>query len=47
MLRQVWPSYQKPMTRLQLGKTLGLAHVRRAGQSEPALLAFLRRISIL
>jgi hypothetical protein len=47
MLHQVWPGYQKPMTRMQIVKTLGIAHVRRAAQNEPALLFFLRRIGIM
>jgi hypothetical protein len=47
MLHQVWPAYQKPMTRVQIAKTLGIAHVRRAVQSEPALLSFLRRVEIV
>ena len=47
MLRQAWPSYQKPMTRVQVARTLEIAHVRRATQSEPALRTFLRRVGLI
>ena len=35
------------MTRSQIARKLEIEHVLRASQSEPALLAFLRRIGIV
>ena len=46
LLRQVWPGYQKPITRVQIARMLSFAHVQRAARNEPALLALLRRIGL-
>jgi hypothetical protein len=46
-LRRVWPEYEKAMTRAQLARKLGIEDLLRASRSEPALLAFLRRIGLV
>ena len=47
LLHQVWPDYQKPMTRLRVAKKLTIENVRRASQAEPALCDFLRAVGLL
>jgi hypothetical protein len=46
MLKAAWPDYRKPMTKIQLARRIDLDAVRRAAAVEPALLAFLRDITL-
>ena len=46
-LKDAWPEYRKPMTRLKLKRTLGLDAVRRAAAVEPSLSEFLHDIALL
>jgi len=46
-LRNAWPDYRKPMTRVQLAQRIALDEVRRAAVVEEALSAFLREIMLL
>lgn len=46
-LREVWPHYQKPMTRRQLVRHLTLEHVLRAARQDEAFAAFLGRIGLI
>jgi hypothetical protein len=45
-LKQIWPEYQKPMTRMSLARRINSEGVRRAARVEPELLAFLRNIGL-
>lgn len=46
-LKRVWPSYDKPMSRAQLGQMLDQQSVVRAANVEPNLLFFLSSIGLL
>jgi hypothetical protein len=46
-LKDAWPDYRKPMTKIQLARRIDIDAVRRAAAVEPALYAFLRDIKLV
>lgn len=46
-LRGVWPQYNKPMTKMNLAKRIGMIEILRAAKVEPSLATFLRALRLL